>query len=376
MRNRPQIILLAATLALAGVAAPFGGRATASDRFVTVRPGDTLSGIAARHGVTEQRLIRLNDLADPNRIYVGQRLRLRPAGGRPAADRADRRSERRVTRHRVEYGDTLSGIALEHGVTVTAIARANDIANVSFIRAGQVLRIPGARRDGRHGRTHQGRAERPRSYAIHRVANGETLWNIASRYGSSVSAIAEANRITDPSFIRAGQELRIPGVKGDRAAQRPSRGGAQLGGPTGLMPSGMAAVVAARQGIGRIIVAEARRQGVPPAFALAVAWQESGWQPRVVSYAGAIGVMQLLPSTGEWVGATMLGRSVNLWDAEQNVLAGVRLLQHYLVRYGGDRSLALAAYYQGQSAADRYGVFPVSRPYIASILHLQDLFAG
>jgi len=375
MRNRPQIILLAATIALAGIAAPLGSRATAADRFVTVRAGDTLSGIAARHGVSERRLVRLNDLADPNRIYVGQRLRLPAGDGRRASQRADRSPQRRVTRHRVVYGETLSGIALEHGVTVTAIARANEIANVSFIRAGQVLRVPGARQPARGGRSHQGRAERPRPYAMHEVAYGETLWSIASRYGSSVSAIAGANRITDPSFIRAGQQLRIPGANGEREARGPSRSGAKLGGPTGRMPSDMAAVVAARQGIGRVIVAEARRQGVPPAFALAVAWQESGWQPRVVSYAGAIGVMQLLPATGDWVSDTMLGRSVNLWNPEQNVLAGVRLLKHYLVRYGGNRSLALAAYYQGQSAADRYGVFPVSRPYIASILHLQALFA-
>jgi LysM repeat protein len=376
MRHRPQIILLAATIALGAVSAPFTGRVAAADRWITVRPGDTLSGIAARHGVTVQRLVRLNDLADANRVYAGQRLRLRAPDGR-SDERADRPASRSATRHLVVYGDTLSGIALVHGVTVTAIARANDIANVSFIRAGQVLRIPGERGD--QPRSRQGRAERPRTYTTHRVAYGETLWGIAARYGSSVSAIAEANRITDPSFIRAGQELRIPGARVRDGARRwtdRGRGAGSLGGPTAAMPGDMAVVVAARREIGRIIVAEARRQGVPPAFALAVAWQESGWQPRVVSYAGAIGVMQLLPSTGDWVSATMLGRPVNLWEPQENVLAGVRLLKHYLVRYGGDRSLVLAAYYQGMSAADRYGIFPVSRPYIASILRLQQLFAG
>ncbi len=381
MRHRPQIILLAATLALAGVSAPLAGRAAAADRWITVRPGDTLSGIAARHGIPVARLVRLNDLADPNRVYAGQRLRLLAAqGGRPDAGR-DRGRSRVADRYRVVYGDTLSGIALAHGVTVTAIARANDIANVSFIRTGQVLRIPGGGRTD-VPRSRQGRAERPRSYAIHRVSSGETLWGIAARYGSSVSAIAEANRIIDPSFIRAGQELRIPGARGRDGAGRTDRGrgggsrGTSLGGATAAMPADMAAVVASRSDIGRIIVAEARRQGVPPAFALAVAWQESGWQPRVVSYAGAIGVMQLLPTTGDWVSAAMLGRSVNLWDPRENVLAGVRLLKHYLDRYDGDRSLVLAAYYQGQSAADHHGVFPISRPYIASILRLQQLFAG
>jgi LysM repeat protein len=378
MRHRPQTILLAATIALAGVSAPFTGPVAAADRFVTVRAGDTLSGIAWRHGVSVQRLMRLNDLADPNRLYAGQRLRLRGAPGDRATRRDAPRSARPLTTYRVVYGDTLSGIAFEHGVTLTALARANRIANVSFIRAGQVLRIPGTRAQrGNERRSPQGRAERPRAYTIHQVTAGETLWGIAARYGSSVSAIAEANRLTNPSFIRAGQELRIPGSR-TRGAARPDRSAAnrQLGGPTAKMPADMAAVVAARRAIGRLIVAEARRQGVPPAFALAVAWQESGWQPRVVSYAGAVGVMQLLPATGDWVSATMLGHPVNLWNPEQNVRAGVRLLKHYLVRYAGDRSLVLAAYYQGQAAVDRHGVYPVSRPYIASILYLQELFAG
>jgi soluble lytic murein transglycosylase-like protein len=95
-----------------------------------------------------------------------------------------------------------------------------------------------------------------------------------------------------------------------------------------------------------------------------------------VSYAGAIGVMQLLPATGDWVGGAMLGHSVNLWNPAHNVKAGVRLLRHYLDRYGGNKQLVLAAYYQGQSAADHYGIYPISRSYIASILYLERLFRG
>jgi soluble lytic murein transglycosylase-like protein len=115
---------------------------------------------------------------------------------------------------------------------------------------------------------------------------------------------------------------------------------------------------------------------VPVAFALAVAWHESGWRPGVVSSAGAVGVMQLTPPTADWVGASMLGQRVDLYDARSNVQAGITLLKHYLARYNGDRSLVLAAYYQGQTAADRYGVYAMTRPYIASILALEAFFAG
>ena len=142
------------------------------------------------------------------------------------------------------------------------------------------------------------------------------------------------------------------------------------------MPSRMAALVAERDSIRRMIVREADRRGVPRSLALAVAWQESGWQQSVVSHAGAVGVMQLMPATAEWVGQTMLGHGVRIHDAHSNIAAGVRLLGHYLHRYGANRDLVLAAYYQGQHAADRYGIYAVSRPYIASIRQLERLFGG
>ncbi len=141
------------------------------------------------------------------------------------------------------------------------------------------------------------------------------------------------------------------------------------------MPPSMAAVVRQRSGMRQLIANEARRQHFPRALALAVAWQESGWQERVVSSAGAIGVMQLLPATADWVSATMLGERVNLWQARSNVRAGVALLKHYLARYGS-RPMALAAYYQGQVGTDRYGIYPISQPYIASILLLERMFGG
>ena len=121
--------------------------------------------------------------------------------------------------------------------------------------------------------------------------------------------------------------------------------------------------------------AEATAQGVSVPFALAVAWQESGWQAGVVSWAGAVGVMQLTPPTADWVASSMLGANINLYDARSNVRAGIRLLRHYLFRYQGSKPLALAAYYQGQTAADQYGVFATSRSYVASILALESIFA-
>jgi soluble lytic murein transglycosylase-like protein len=86
--------------------------------------------------------------------------------------------------------------------------------------------------------------------------------------------------------------------------------------------------------------------------------------------------MQLMPATAVWVGEAMLGRPVEITDTRSNINAGVRLLRYYLDRYDGNRDLALAAYYQGQTAVDRHGIYPVSRPYIASIRHIERMLGG
>jgi membrane-bound lytic murein transglycosylase D len=95
-----------------------------------VRPGDTLSGIAVRHGISVARLRALNDIASRDaRIYVDETLRV---GGA-----TDRRST-----HVVAAGDTLLGIALHYGVRLTELLRANDLDERSVIVPGQRIRIP------------------------------------------------------------------------------------------------------------------------------------------------------------------------------------------------------------------------------------------
>ena len=89
---------------------------------------------------------------------------------------------------------------------------------------------------------------------------------------------------------------------------------------------------------------------------LAVAWQESGWQAEAVSSAGAVGLMQLMPATADWVAGSMLHEAPAITDAQWNARAGVRLLAHYLARYQGDKARTLAAYLQGMGSVDSVGV--------------------
>ncbi len=365
-RPRPfvPIVSLAASLVLGPLLA---GLAAAADP-ITVRPGDTLSAISRRHGISVADIVRLNDLPDPNRIVAGQRLRLeaetdaqagsKPAAGSAAADRT----------HTVSRGEHLTGIARRYAVSIAAIVAANGIADPSRVDAGQRLVVPGsAAAPARPASTPRPAERKPAASAdrTHTVGPGEHLTGIARRYGVSIGAIAAANGIADPSRIYAGQRLVVPGTSAPSAPA-----------PRSSMPEELRGAMARRDDVRRIIVEEARRYDMDPALALAVGWQESGWRQDVVSHAGAIGIMQLLPATGEWVGEAMLGQRVDLESARDNVRAGVRLLKHYLARYDGNVDLVLAAYYQGQTAADRHGVYPVSRPYIASIRALARMLGS
>jgi len=92
----------------------------------TVQKGDTLSGIAARHGTSVSALKRSNNLRS-DVIRPGQKLTVPAAGG--------------TTLHVVERGDTLSGIAAQYGSSVAAIKGANNLRS-DTIRVGQELRVP------------------------------------------------------------------------------------------------------------------------------------------------------------------------------------------------------------------------------------------
>ena len=266
----------------------------------------------------------------------------------------------------VSAGQTLTSISQAHGVSIERLVELNDIANPSRIYAGQRLRLEGTPAAAPAAPTEPAAAAAPRT---HTVRSGEHLTGIARHYGVTIAEIVAANDIANASRIYAGQRLTIPGAAPAAAAANAATGANRA------MPAMMAELVARRADVRGVIEEEARRFGVPPAFALAVAWQESGWQQYVVSSAGAIGVMQLLPTTADWVGEAMLGSAVDPRNLRHNVRAGVRLLAHYLDRYGGDRAKVLAAYYQGQAAVDRHGIYPVSRPYIRSIAVLEALFA-
>lgn len=208
-----------------------------------------------------------------------------------------------------------------------------------------------------------------RNVVRHTVVPGDTATGLAVRYHAWTAELLALNGLGRHEVLHVGEVVRIPVVT-SRVRGKPPR----------LTPhdrkmrrAGWQLWKLPRRTVKRIIVREAQRQGVPVRLALAVGWQESGWHQPVVSVDSAIGVMQLLPSSGEWM-EQYLEREINLRNTRQNIRAGVRMLKVLLDNTSSTR-MAVAAYYQGLAGVRRHGMYDDTRAYVASVMALRHRVA-
>jgi membrane-bound lytic murein transglycosylase D len=162
----------------------------------TVRTGDTLYDIARSFNVSVSDLRRANDLSG-SRIYPGKVLRIPKSTVVPVADR----SVSAGSTYRVQHGDTLYDIARSFGVSVSELRRVNDL-NGSRIYPGKVLRIPSPAVTSAPDRVSI-------EETTYRVRKGDTLYDIARRFGTTISSLRQANGLKN-SRIFPGDVLRIP----------------------------------------------------------------------------------------------------------------------------------------------------------------------
>lgn len=267
---------------------------------------------------------------------------------------------------RIHPGDTLSVLALRHHTTVAALQKANHLHG-TLIYAGALLTIPGNATPA--AAKAAGTTTQSRTY---RVRSGDTLIGLASRFRTTPQGLVARNHLRT-TMVFIGQRL----TYGARVPARQATRAVSISGGVSASAAHHRAVLASRSlpsksTVRNLIRASARRHHVPESLALALAYQESGFQQGVVSPVDAIGVMQVLPSTGLGVGR-MHGQSFDLLDTRANVEAGVLLLGD-LLRATGSAPKAMAGYYQGLGSVGRIGLLPQTRAYINNITQLRSRF--
>lgn len=361
--------VLTAAIATAAGAPMLLGAATGGWADYTVRDGDTVSGIAATYRTDVRTLVRANHLSDGGHlIRAGSRIRVpRAAAARPA-----RVATIRLARYTVRAGDTVSHISLRFRVPEATIRRTNHLDRFGQIYVGQHLALP------LRAVATRTKVQRSTSAAVrvsrYTVRSGDTVSAIALRTRSNVAAILKANRLNLASPIRPGQVLRVPTRGAVRANTFAGRTYADSTVDSAAANRGRLAsrAVPGREATRRLIASTARRYGVDPALAVAVAYQESGWNQRQVSVANAIGVMQVIPSSGRWA-ADLVGRRLDLLDTRDNVTAGVVILRA-LARSARHPDHVIAGYYQGLSSVQRRGMFVDTKQYVRSVKVLRARF--
>ena len=288
----------------------------------TVKPGDTLGAIAARHGVKLSDVLSWNGLNMSSIIYPGQKIKIggsasapSPSAPAPAGSPVAAPAPSSPGSYTVKSGDTLSAIAAKHNVKLSDLLAANKLTMTSVIYPGNKLAIP----------------------------------------GSDVQPAGSVTPLVPGTFLG----FTYPPAVVDSA----NKNKALLN----------ASPVPSREQMRSIVADTARRMGVDPSLALAFAYQESGFDQRAVSPANAIGTMQVIPSSGEWA-SDLVGRKLNLLDPYDNATAGVAIIRQ-LIRTSKDLDHAIAGYYQGQYSVSKYGMYEDTKSYVASIKAHQKNFS-
>ncbi|HTU86152.1 MAG TPA: LysM peptidoglycan-binding domain-containing protein [Solirubrobacteraceae bacterium] len=284
------------------------------DGSYVVQPGDTLSAIAARAGVTVDQLAALNGL-NPNAYLIsGTALQLPGGSGTVQAsdDIGSSVSSAPGGSYVVQPGDTLSAIAARAGVTVDQLAALNGLNPNAYLISGTAIQLP--------------------SSSGTEYVSAATSSSAAS--SQPIGATAEGQP-TDPPYPTP-QTVTAPEV-------------------------------------GSIAAAD----GVPSSLADAIAWQESGFNNDLVSSADARGVMQILPGTWQWIQSDLnQGPPLAPASATDNVRGGVLMLRSLLDATGGDSALAAAGYYQGLSSVQQNGMYADTQQYVHDVMSLEQQFAG
>lgn len=180
----------------------------ASAASYTVKSGDTLSTIASQHNTTVNQIVSLNQLSNPNLIYVGQVLKLKnnQTTNSSSATSSSTAATTAGT-YTVKAGDTLSAIASRYSTSSSTLASLNSLSNPNLIYVGQVLKV--SSNASTSSSTSSSANNTVTTASSYTVKAGDTLSAIAAKYGTTYQALASANSISNPNDIYVGQVIKV-----------------------------------------------------------------------------------------------------------------------------------------------------------------------
>ena len=276
---------------------------THGGRTYKCKQGDTLYGVASKHGVSVPALAELNRISPRQNLHQGQVLSLPEKNDLPDDDPS----------HVVAPGETLQGIAARHGISPATLRRANAMGDDSYLKVGELLLLrPSTARPRRTA------AEPPQD--IPRVAASAQVQGIRP-------AVLRAARLNKYTLLHR---------------RHPAPAQARL-----------------------IVASIAEELGADPALMLAVAAQESGFQHTTVSAGNAIGIMQVTPRSGRWA-SDIVGRGLDLLDIEDNIVAGTVILG-WLIETAESENEALAGYYQDLRSVRADGLLAETKAFVRTV---------
>ena len=160
--------------------------------FYTVKRGETLSYLAKKYGVSVSAIVEANGLTNKHRVTAGQQLLI-------PSKRSGENTTERITLYTVKRGDTVSDLAMKFKTSPQSIKELNGLRSLHYIKPGQKLKIPAA----------SGEINSTGKWITYIIKKGDTLWDIARKFGVLVESLISWNEVEVASRIKAGDRIRI-----------------------------------------------------------------------------------------------------------------------------------------------------------------------
>ncbi|AXT96507.1 LysM peptidoglycan-binding domain-containing protein [Moraxella catarrhalis] len=194
----------------------------------TVRAGDSLTSVAATHGLTVGQLASYNNLANDAHILIGQRLWLvagkvkrQPVSAQQTSQATQpTKNNQSTATHRVQSGESLTAIARRYNISLHTLAKENGLSVTDGVLIGQTLKLPSDAKaesstPSRLGNTKNNSTRTPANTNIgitenYTVRSGDSLTMLSNRFGVAIGDLATANGLASNANLRIGQTLKVP----------------------------------------------------------------------------------------------------------------------------------------------------------------------